>query len=247
MRKHLLWVVLAALLALFAAGCAKEVEPEATTPETETSSTEPKAEEPEELPPLKQEPEAGDDVAILETDKGRIVLMFYPSRAPQHVENFKNLVSSGFYDGTRFHRCMDGFMIQGGDPLSKDLANFDRASTTPVGTGGNRDEMENEINLKAEFNDIRHVRGVLSMARGGHSVDSASSQFFIMQAVNEGLDGQYSAFGKVVEGLDVVDAIVKTGSPDRNENGRVEPENAVMLKKATMATWPLEEGGSASE
>lgn len=240
MRKHLLWVVLAALLALFAAGCAKEVEPEATTPETETSSTEPKTEEPEELPPLKQEPEEGDDVAILETDKGRIVLMFYPSRAPNHVENFKKLVSSGFYDGTRFHRNIAGFMIQGGDPNSKDLENFRNVgptNPTSVGTGGQRDEMDNEINIDAEFSDIRHVRGVLSMARGP-SEDSASSQFFIMVAPNSGLDGQYSAFGKVVEGLDVVDEIVKTGNP--NDNGATKAEDAVMIKKATMATWPIE-------
>ena len=242
MRLTLIGVLLTALLAIFVAGCAKEVEPEAEPPATETSSTEtPATEEPDELPPLKEAPEDGDEVAVLNTEEGRIVLMFFPERAPQHVANFKNLVSTGFYDGTRFHRCIPDFMIQGGDPNSKDLANFapDAPMMSRPGTGGNRDEMGNEVNVPAEFNDIRHVRGVLSMARS-QDPNSASSQFFIMHKVNPGLDGDYSAFGKVVEGLEVVDQIVMTGNPQ--DNGSVQAEDAITLTSATIETWPLEEG-----
>lgn len=246
MRRLMSWAGTLALFGVLLAGCAKEVEPEATgttgASGTETSSSEP--EKSAELPPLKDAPDEGDDVAILETDKGRIVVMFFPERAPQHVENFKNLVSSGFYDGTRFHRCIADFMIQGGDPNSKDLKNFEMSSPTPVGTGGNRDDMNNEVNVPLEASDIKHVRGVLSMARGGDP-NSASSQFFLMHAVSPSLDGEYSAFGKVVEGLEVIDAIVVTG--DAQNNGAVAAKDAVMLKKATLAKWPLSGSGAAGE
>lgn len=236
--QRLIWIVLLAFAAVILAGCAKEVEPEANP--TETSSANGTAqEEPEALPPLKLEPEEGDEVVILETERGTIVVMFYPERAPQHVANFKALVREGFYDGTRFHRCIPGFMIQGGDPNSKDLANFDRRSMNPVGGGGNRDEMDNEVNVPLEPSDIRHVRGVLSMARS-ENPNSASSQFFLMHQASAGLDGQYSAFGKIVSGIEVVDEIVVTGNPA--DNGSVVAGDAVMLKKATLATWPLAEG-----
>lgn len=231
MRK--LWMLAgsAALMGILVAGCAKDVEPEAATPEPTTSNTD--KPEPPALEPLKEAPEDGDDVAVLETEKGRIVVMFYPDRAPKTVENFKSLVSSGFYDGTRFHRCISGFMVQGGDPKSKDMA-----LSAEWGTGG---QVENgqDKNIMAEFNDIKHVRGVLSMARG-QDPNSASSQFFIMHAVAPSLDGQYTAFGKVVEGMEVVDEIVKTGSPNPNDNGKVEPKEAIVLKSAKMATWPIE-------
>lgn len=192
----------------------------------------------------KAAPKDGDEVAVMDTDKGKIVLMFFPEVSPKHVENFKSLAQKGFYDGTRFHRCMEGFMIQGGDPNSKDLANFENTSTKPVGTGGNTDEEGKRVLVKAEFNQkIPHHRGVLSMARGP-SPDSASSQFFIMHRASAGLDGQYSSFGKVVEGMDVVDIIVKTGSTDRAANGRVEPEDAVVVKSVKILKWPLKKEGN---
>jgi peptidyl-prolyl cis-trans isomerase B (cyclophilin B) len=245
MRKLMLWVGMATLAGVMMAGCAKEVEPEAPEagPTTTNQTEEPKAPE---YGPLKEMPDDGDDVAVLETDKGRIVVMFFPDRAPKHVENFKTLVSSGFYDGTRFHRCIADFMIQGGDPYSKDLKNFEVNGTpTPVGTGGNRDEMNNEVNIPLETSDLKHVRGVLSMARGGDP-NSASSQFFIMQRPNSGLDGEYSAFGKVVEGLEIVDEIIVTG--DAANNGAVAAKDAIMLKKASLAKWPLSgAGGGSSE
>jgi len=191
---------------------------------------------PEETPtePLADAPKDGDEVAILDTEKGQIIVMFYPEVAPKHVENFKSLIKEGFYDGTRFHRCMPGFMVQGGDPNSKDMA-----KSSAWGTGGKMvDGKERNVNLEVSAR-LKHSRGVLSMARGGHSVDSASSQFFLMHADSAALDGQYSAFGKIVKGIEVVDEIVKTGPTDETLNGAVPPEKAVVLKKATLAKWPV--------
>jgi len=170
-------------------------------------------------------------VAVLETGKGKIILMFYPEKAPKSVANFKQLVSSGFYNGTRFHRCIPGFMIQGGDPKSKDLA-----KSGEWGTGGNTKDGK-EVNVPAEFTDLKHTRGILSMARSSDP-NSGSSQFFIMVQDTPALDGQYSAFGKVVKGLEVADEIVKTG--DAGNNGAVVPKEAILLKSAKMAKWPVD-------
>lgn len=182
--------------------------------------------------PIHKEPVEGEEVAVLDTEKGKIVLMFYPERAPKHVENFKDLVRKGFYDGTRFHRTIPGFMIQGGDPNSKDT---EKSETW--GMGG---YLENgaERNVPAEFNDINHIRGILSMARG-NDPNSASSQFFIMHVDSPHLNGQYSAFGRVLSGQEAVDAIVMT--PTKDANGTVFPTRAFILKKATIETWPLKE------
>lgn len=179
---------------------------------------------------MTQLPNDGEDVAVLTTTKGDIVVRFYPEYAPNHVANFKELVASGFYTGTRFHRCIANFMIQGGDPNTRDLA-----MARSWGTGAN---VVNgvEKRLKAEFNKLKHTRGVLSAARSQHP-DSASSQFFIMHMDSPHLDGQYSAFGEVVSGMEVVDEIVKTG--DARNNGSVRPEDAVQITDARMAKWPL--------
>ena len=179
---------------------------------------------------FKTEPDAGDEVAVFETEFGTIVFMFHPEKAPGHVARFKELISSGFYDGTRFHRCIPGMMIQGGDPLSKDIANSDM-----WGTGGATDEAGREINIPAEFNSMRHVRGVVSTARG-QSDNSASSQFFLMHDVFPSLDGKYTAFGRIVSGMSVVDNIVLTG----NSAGEVAPDLAVVLTRAYLTTWPIE-------
>ncbi len=175
-------------------------------------------------------PKNGDDVAILDTEKGKIIVMFMPNKAPKHVENFKDLIKKGFYDGTRFHRCIAGFMVQGGDPNSKDLG-----KAAAWGTGGYM-EKGSERMVKAEFNDVKHVRGIVSMARS-QSPDSASSQFFIVHQDSPNLDGQYSAFGKVVSGLDVVDQIVTTG--DAGDNGKVAPDKAILLRSVKLAKWPV--------
>ncbi len=134
-----------------------------------------------------------------------MVLEFWPDVAPKHVENFKKLATSGFYDGTAFHRVIKGFMIQGGDPLTKD-----DSKQSMWGTGGPG------WKVNAEFNKKPHERGVLSMARS-NDPNSAGSQFFICHDNARFLDGQYTAFGKLIKGDDVLQKIntAKTGSQDR--------------------------------
>jgi peptidyl-prolyl cis-trans isomerase B (cyclophilin B) len=138
------------------------------------------------------------EVAILTTTAGEMVLEFWPDVAPRHVDNFKKLAEQGFYDGTCFHRVIKGFMIQGGDPLTKDDSNQRAWGTGDPG-----------YKIKAEFNDKPHVRGVLSMARSSDP-DSAGSQFFICHAVADSLDGKYTAFGKLIKGDDVLEKIATT-------------------------------------
>jgi peptidyl-prolyl cis-trans isomerase B (cyclophilin B) len=175
-----------------------------------------------------EEPKDTDEVAVIETGKGKVIVAFNPEFAPKHVENFKGLVKEGFYDGTRFHRCIAGFMVQGGDPQSKDM---DKARMW--GTGGKMVDGEQRY-VKAEFTEFKHTRGVLSMARSSNP-DSASSQFFIMVKDSPFLDGKYSAFGHVVKGMEAVDEIVKTG--DVNNNGAVKPSEAIEIKSAKLMTW----------
>jgi peptidyl-prolyl cis-trans isomerase B (cyclophilin B) len=138
------------------------------------------------------------ETAVIETSEGDMVLELWADVAPGHVENFKKLAQQGFYDGTCFHRVIKGFMIQGGDPLTKDEANKSR-----WGTGGPGHT------IKAEFNDKPHVRGVLSMARS-NDPNSAGSQFFICHGDPRFLDKQYTAFGKLIQGGDVLEKIGTT-------------------------------------
>jgi peptidyl-prolyl cis-trans isomerase B (cyclophilin B) len=145
------------------------------------------------------------EIAIINTTEGEMAIEFWPDVAPKTVENFKTLAKKGFYDGTAFHRVIKGFMIQGGDPLTKD------ASKEHVwGTGGPGHQ------IKAEFNDKSHVRGVISMARS-NDPDSAGSQFFICHGDPSFLDRQYTAFGKLIKGDDVLEKIgtAPTHAPDR--------------------------------
>jgi cyclophilin family peptidyl-prolyl cis-trans isomerase len=144
-------------------------------------------------------------IAELHTTAGQIDIRFYPDLAPGHVNNFISLAEKGFYDGTKFHRVIPGFMIQGGDPNSKD----DSAKHT-WGTGGSG------TNIKAEFSAKPHKRGIVSMARSTNP-DSASSQFFIVVSDSTFLDNQYTVFGEVVKGMDVADKIVSApkGANDR--------------------------------
>ena len=148
--------------------------------------------------------------AVLETKFGEITLKFFPEVAPKHVNSFIELASSGFYDGTTFHRVVPGFVIQGGDPNSK---SEDRSQH---GTGGPG------YTLEAEFSNNPHKRGTLSMARAADP-NSAGSQFFICVADAAFLDGQYTVFGEVSEGMDVVDEIVAQPRDSRdNPTERVE-------------------------
>jgi len=139
----------------------------------------------------------------------------YPEIAPETVKNFIDLVEKGFYDGTIFHRVIPGFMIQGGDP-------------TGTGTGGPGHSIKGEFSANGFENNLTHDRGVLSMARSAHP-DSAGSQFFIMAAKSPHLDGQYAAFGKVIEGIEAVDKIVSTSRDFRDK-----PKEKQMMKKVAM-------------
>ena len=138
------------------------------------------------------------EVAIIKTTEGDMVVEFWPDVAPKTVENFKTLIKKGFYDGTCFHRVIKGFMVQGGDPLTKDPSKEDM-----WGTGGPG------YQIKAEFNERSHTRGVLSMARSNNP-DSAGSQFFICHGDPTFLDRQYTTFGKLIKGDDVLEKIGTT-------------------------------------
>jgi len=138
------------------------------------------------------------EVAVIKTTEGDMVVEFWTDAAPKTIENFKTLVKKGFYDGTCFHRVIKGFMIQGGDPLTKDPSKEDA-----WGTGGPG------YQIKAEFNDHPHKRGVLSMARSNNP-DSAGSQFFICHGDPSFLDHQYTTFGKLIKGDDVLEKIATT-------------------------------------
>ena len=136
-------------------------------------------------------------MVVIEMENGKkIKLELYPEHAPITVANFERLVKNGFYDGLIFHRVIEGFMIQGGDPEG-------------TGMGGSDEKIKGEFASNGVKNDLKHTRGVISMARSMFK-DSASSQFFIMHQDAPHLDGDYAAFGKVVEGMDVVDEIATT-------------------------------------
>ncbi len=162
------------------------------------------------------------ELAVISTTKGDLTLEFWPDVAPGHVENFKKLAKQGFYDGTAFHRIIKGFMIQGGCPNTKP------GGRGIPGTGGPG------YQIKAEFNAKPHTRGVLSMARSSNP-DSAGSQFFICHGDARFLDKQYTAFGKLVKGDEVLEAIatVPTGGPERST-----PSERIEIKGITFVEAP---------
>ena len=152
------------------------------------------------------------EIGVIETSHGTIEVEFFEDKASGHVKNFKDLANKEFYNGTTFHRVIPGFMIQGGDPNTK---TNDRSSHGMGGPG---------YTIDAEFNDARHDRGVLSMARS-QDPNSAGSQFFIVVKDSHFLDGQYTAFGKVTSGMDVADKIV-----DVARDARDNPTNRIEMK-----------------
>lgn len=155
--------------------------------------------------------------AIIATKFGTMEIRFFPDKAPKHVENFIKLAKSGFYDKTIFHRVIPGFMIQGGDPNTKD-----EKDKSKYGMGGPGS------NVKAEFNDRPHVRGVVSMART-EAPDSAGSQFFIVVKEAPSLNGKYTVFGEVVKGMEVADKIVS--QPRDKDRGDMPLERIEMMVK----------------
>lgn len=148
-------------------------------------------------------------------DYGTVIFSMDADKAPATVTNFVTLAKAGFYDGLTFHRIIDGFMIQGGDPLGN-------------GTGGSEQKIKGEFSANGIKNDQSHTRGAVSMARSS-AMDSASSQFFIVQKDSKYLDGQYACFGYVTEGMDAVDAICKN-TPVTDNNGTVKPENQPVIE-----------------
>lgn len=158
------------------------------------------------------------EVAVMKTTAGEMVIEFWTDVAPNTVENFKKLAKQGFYDGTAFHRIIDGFMIQGGDPLTKDVSNEDRFGTGDPG-----------YKIKAEFNDRKHVRGVISMARSADP-DSAGSQFFLMLDTAPHLDRKYTGFGKIVKGEDVLMKIGKTPVTSSRSGERSKPRQRIEIE-----------------
>ncbi|MCH5297042.1 MAG: peptidylprolyl isomerase [Ruminococcus sp.] len=160
------------------------------------------------------------NTAIIDVrDYGKITIELKPEIAPITVENFKKLVSEHFYDGLTFHRIMEGFMIQGGDPLGN-------------GTGGSEETIRGEFSINGFENNLSHTRGVISMARS-NDPNSASSQFFIVHQDSTFLDGQYAAFGVVTDGMDVVDKIAEDSNPVDN-NGTILANEQPVINSITL-------------
>jgi len=162
---------------------------------------------------------AGNEVAVIKTSEGEMVVQFWTDAAPKTIENFKKLARSGFYNGTIFHRIVRGFMIQGGDPNSKDPAKENR-----YGEGGPG------YKIKAEFNDHPHERGVISMAREPDP-DSAGSQFFICLGSVPRLDHQYTTFGKLIKGDEVLGKIGDTAVTRNSMGENSKPSTRVIIEK----------------
>ncbi|HZF00806.1 MAG TPA: peptidylprolyl isomerase [Methylomirabilota bacterium] len=181
--KSINWIFAASLIASFASVSCSKAGSTNNPPENQTVNT-----------------TNTNEVAVITTTEGTMVIEFWPDVAPNTVANFKKLAGKGFYDGTAFHRVIKGFMIQGGDPLTKDPNAEDRWGTGDPG-----------YKIKAEFNDRSHVRGVISMARS-NDPDSAGSQFFICHGDPTFLDHQYTAFGKLIKGDDVLEKIATTST-----------------------------------
>ena len=202
---------MAATSVLTACGGGSDAESEATQ-ETASESTE---------APLDSAEVTGTHHATIRVDNfGTIKLELYADQAPITVQNFMDLASDGFYDGLTFHRIIAGFMIQGGDPYGN-------------GTGGSGRTIKGEFYANGVTNVIPHKRGVISMARSSE-YDSASSQFFIVhQDSMDSLDGKYAAFGRVTDGMDVVDAIAEN-TPVQDNNGTVAPEDQPVIASITI-------------
>lgn len=234
-------LLLLSALAAVAWGCSP------TEPKTDTNTTATKVETPPAEPPAEPTappsetgslpdgapgataPASGDEVAVMQTSEGRIVLKFFPDKAPGHVKNFKELAGKGFYNGTKFHRVIKGFMIQGGDPLTKDDSKKDRWGTGDPG-----------YKIDAEFNDVPHTRGILSAARS-QDPNSAGSQFYIVHEDSNFLDGQYTVYGQVVDGMKTVDKIANTavkmapGDQDKPSS----PLKPPVVQSLKIEKWPV--------
>jgi len=209
--KKFLCLLMAVLMMFTLAACGSEEAPVETD---NTSKTEAKIQEYTPDATLSEQANKV-NVEITMSDGGVMKLELYPDLAPITVKNFKELAEDGFYDGLTFHRIIDGFMIQGGDPEG-------------TGMGGSKKKIKGEFAANGVENIISHKRGVISMARSGE-MDSASSQFFIVHEDSEFLDGQYAAFGQLIEGSEVLDTLATT-TPVLDNNGSVAAAKQPVIK-----------------
>ena len=211
-------VVLAAMLSLLIVSCSKK-EKAKTFP---VLTPEQIAKIQQEMRNLPEEPVSKDEVGVIETNYGKIVIKFFPDVAPHTCANFKKLANHGYFDGTLFHRVVPGFVIQGGDILSRD------ADPSNDGTGGPG------YTIPAEFSDLHHTKGIVSMARKSNDINSAGSQFFICLADLPNLDHQYTIFGKVIKGMDVVDKIASLPVKNQHPLKKVVMIKVRVIKKSEL-------------
>lgn len=234
MKRYFSIIAIMALVVCMFAGCGSKKSNTSSNANSGTSSSESAKQEETAVPESTESTDAGSDISssddikqlsgkhhvVIKVKKyGNIKVELDADTAPISVTNFTNLAKKGFYDGLTFHRIIDGFMIQGGDPSGD-------------GTGGSDETIKGEFSDNGVENNISHVRGTISMARSSEN-DSASSQFFIVQSDSTYLDGQYAGFGKVTSGMDIVDKICKD-TPVTDSNGTVEKENQPVIEKITV-------------
>lgn len=234
MKRYFSIIAIMALVVCMFAGCGSKKSNTSSNANSGTSSSESAKQEETAVPESTESTDAGSDISSSDDTKqlsgkhhvvikvkkyGNIKVELVADTAPISVTNFVNLAKKGFYDGLTFHRIIDGFMIQGGDPSGD-------------GTGGSDETIKGEFSDNGVENNISHVRGTISMARSSEN-DSASSQFFIVQSDSTYLDGQYAGFGTVTSGMDIVDKICKD-TPVTDSNGTVEKENQPVIEKITV-------------
>ena len=234
MKRYFSIIAIMALVVCMFAGCGSKKSNTSSNANSGTSSLESAKQEETAVPESTESTDAGSDISSSDDTKqlsgkhhvvikvkkyGNIKVELDADTAPISVTNFVNLAKKGFYDGLTFHRIIDGFMIQGGDPSGD-------------GTGGSDETIKGEFSDNGVENNISHVRGTISMARSSEN-DSASSQFFIVQSDSTYLDGQYAGFGTVTSGMDIVDKICKD-TPVTDSNGTVEKENQPVIEKITV-------------
>ena len=192
--------------------------------------------------------EKDNDVAVITTSYGDMVIEFYPDVAPMHVESFITLAKEGYFDGTTFHRVIPGFVIQGGDPNSKD---DDRMNDGTGGRAGKyfgigRENDPSTWTIPAEFNDSLHIKGTLSMARS-QNPNSGSSQFFICHAPTPQLNGKYTVFGQVIKGLDVIDTIVNIDRPNKANSSYNGPDGDNPFEQVEMTVKIVKQSRAMSD
>ena len=192
--------------------------------------------------------EKDNDVAVITTSYGDMVIEFYPDVAPMHDERFITLAKEVYFDGTTFHRVIPGFLIQGGDPTSKDDDRMNDGSGGRAGKyfGIGRENDPSTWTIPAEFNDSLHIKGTLSMARS-QNPNSGSSQFFICHAPTPQLNGKYTVFGQVIKGLDVIDTIVNVDRPNKANSSYNGPDGDNPFEKVEMTVKIMKQSRAISD